>query len=261
MRWLDRPLGTRTFREWILILHLVGSVVVARLGGDHSWNVYAYAAVGLLFATRFFAARVVYLSLAIGALALQLGIWMQPQVTFAHQAPVLLEILGCMWLLCGPDLVRRFDEHGRGLGPIRNFWRDMTVAQRRSVAWGAHLIGATGGVLYHLAWNFECGHAAAPRWVYPAIGACAAVGFLYLWGRAIAAPATVALGAAIAWRLAPDLGVAIDHLRGSPRPVPMVALYAPHYVAVAFVTAAGAALVALPWTARWAGLAIRRPAA
>jgi hypothetical protein len=254
---MDRLLLGRTAREWILLVHLAGCIVWSRLGGDESWNVYAYAAVMLLFAIRFFAARVVYLSLAIGALALQLGIWMKPGVTLAHQAPVFLEILGCALLLCGGDLIRRFDEQGRGLGPIRNYWRDMTVAQRRSVAWVAHLIGATGGVLYHLAFSFDARHH-APAWLYAAIAACAAVGFLYLWGRAIAAPATVALGAAVAWRLAPMLDLAYGRLHHDPRPVPDPVFFAAHYVVVAFATAAGAALIALPWAARWAALAIQR---
>lgn len=258
MRALDTPIrlaAGRTLREIILIGHGVGATVTAVHLGDTSWNIYAYIGATVLFAGRFFAARVLYLSMLLGALALQLAGWMIPHVTLAMKAPVLLQILGCMLLLCGRDLVRRFDDEGRGIGPIRNFWRELSVGQRRHIAWGVHLIGATGGLLHHTWMNVTPQH--VPGWLYAGVAACGVVGFLYIWGRAIAAPAAVLVGTAVAWHLAPHLDGAVQVLRMRPATVPIEVARSAHYVLVAFACAAGAALIAVPWTFHWLALAVR----
>jgi hypothetical protein len=260
MARLDTPIrlaAGRTPREILLIGHGLGCIAMALARGDHTWNIYAYAGATLLFTIRFFAARVLYLSMVIGALALQLGCWMLPHVHLADKAEVLVEILGCALLLCGGDLVRRFDDHGRGLGPIRNFWRDLSIGQRRHLAWGVHLIGATGGLLHHTWYNLEATHRPVPVWLYAAVAACGAVGFLYVWGRALAAPAALALGGAIAWKLAPSLEGAYRILHSRPANVPAEVATSAHYALVAFVCACAAAALALPWTVRWLGLATR----
>jgi hypothetical protein len=256
MRALDTPIrlaAGRTLREIILIGHGVGATATALYVGDTSWNIYAYVGATALFAGRFFAARVLYLSMLVGALALQLAGVLLPQLTLAMKAPVLLQILGCMLLLCGRDLVRRFDDDGRGIGPIRNFWRDLSLGQRRHIAWGVHLIGATAGLLHHTWMNVR----PVPTWLYAGVAACTVVGFLYIWGRAIAAPAAVAVGTAVAWHLAPHLDGAVQVLRMHPAAVPAEVARSAHYVLVAFVCAAAAALIAVPWTVRWLALAFR----
>jgi hypothetical protein len=244
----------RTPREIILIVHGLGCAVWAHHLGDTSWNIYAYLGATALFAARFFAGRVLYLSMLIGALALQLSCVLHPRIDLVERAPVLLQILALMFLLCGKELVRIFDDEGRGIGPIRNFWRELSVGQRRHVAWGIHLVGATGGLLHHMS-----PRAATATWVYVAIAATFAVGFLYVWGRAIAAPAAVVVGGAIAWKLAPWVEPAVTLLRGKPlaHPVAREVWHAPHYVPGAFLLAAAAAIIAIPWTVRWARLALR----
>lgn len=249
MKGLDtsvRLAAGRTVRELMLIGAGAASIVAAVSMGDRSWNIYAYAATTLLFAIRFFAARVLYLSTCVGALALQLSIWARPGVTFEHQAPVLLQILALCLLLSGGDLLRRFDDHGRGLGPLRNFWRDLSVGQRRHLAWGMHLVGTVGGLLHHTIYNLERARLPVPAWLFVAIAACAAVGLLYLAGRAIAAPAAVVVGAVLAWQLRPQ-DVRAPELA-----------WTPQYATTACVCAALTAAVALPWAWRWLRLAWRR---
>lgn len=263
MKLLDAPIrlaAGRTLREVMLIGLGVGSVVTAIAIGDHSWNVYVYALSTVLFAMRFFAGRVLYLSLCVGALALQLSCWMLPGVDLARQAPVFLQILGIALLLSGGDLVQRFDDGGRGLGPLRNYWRELSVGQRRHIAWGMHLVGATGGILHHMWFNLEQVHRPVPGWLYLGVAACSVVGILYLWGRAIAAPAAVVLGGLIAWKFAPHLGTAWRQLDGvypDPTRVPSELYYSAHYTVSGFVVAVLTALIAVPWAARWLRLPLR----
>lgn len=261
MKGLDTPLrfaAGRTVRELILIGSGVASIGAAIGHGDRSWNIYCYAAVTALFAMRFFAARVLYLSMCVGALALQLSCVLRADLSLGDRAAVLLQILGLSALLCGPDLLRRFDDTGRGLGPLRNFWRELTVGQRRHLAWGMHLVGATGGVLHHMVYNLQVGYQPVPVWLYVAIAACFVVGMLYLAGRAIAAPLAVAVGGAIAWRIAPHVGDAIHNLRGSPRVMAPEYAWSVHYTVTACALAIATAAVALPWAWRWLRLAWRR---
>ena len=262
MRILDAPVrlaAGRTVRELVLIGSGVASIAVAIHLGDKSWNVYVYALTTALFAGRFFAARVLYLSMCVGALALQLSCALMPSVTLADKAPVLIQILGLCLLLSGKDLLRRFDDTGRGLGPLRNFWGDLSVGQRRHLAWGMHLVGATGGLLHHMAYNVHNWGSATPLWLDLAVAGCAAVGLLYLSGRAIAAPAAVALGVALVWHLAPRLEDSFTMLEGRPvdHPVPIEHIVSAHYTIGAAVCAAAAAAIALPWTYRWLRLAFR----
>jgi hypothetical protein len=263
MRALDTPIrlaAGRTFREILLIGQGVVSVGVAISRGDHSYNVYSYAAVTLLFALRFFAGRVVYLSLCVGALALQLSCLMLSNVSFADSWPAILGILVIALLLSGPDLVRRFDDEGRGLGPWRNYWRDLSMAQRRHIAWGMHFVGATGGLLHHTWYNLEESRIAVPTWLYVGVAACSVIGFLYLWGRALAAPAAVALGGLVMWKLAPHLDAAwnLVHGRAAGEPVPIEVAYSAHYVLSGFLCAAAMAALALPWAVRWLRLPLSR---
>ena len=263
MRALDTPIRFafgRTFREILLIGQGVVSVGVAMSRGDHSYNVYSYAAVTVLFALRFFAGRVVYLSLCVGALALQLSCLMLRGVSFADNWPALLGILVIALLLTGPDLVRRFDDEGRGLGLWRNYWRDLSVAQRRHIAWGMHFVGATGGLLHHTWYNLEESRLPVPTWLYLGVAACSAVGFLYLWGRALAAPAAVVLGGLVMWKLAPHLDAAWNLVRARPagEVVPIEVAYSAHYVLTGFVCAAAMVALALPWAARWLRLPLSK---
>jgi hypothetical protein len=262
MRILDTPLrlaAHRTLRELLLIGHGVACVATALSCGDRSWNIYAYVGVTLLFATRFFAGRVIYLSMCIGAAALQTAHVLLPGISLADKAPVLLQILGVSLLLSGPDLVARFDDTGRGFGPLRNFWREMSHAQRRHLAWGAHLIGTTGALTHHMAYALQQSHQPVPSWLYLAVGACGAIGLLYVWGRAIAAPLTMIAGGLIAWQLAPHVDEAWGILHGKlpAHAVPREVWFASHYTIVGFACAAASVVIALPWAARWLRLTWR----
>jgi hypothetical protein len=254
MKLLDtpiRPAAGRTLREILLIGAGVASVGAAVRIGDQTWNVYVYAAATVLFAIRFYAARVLYLSWCVGALALQLSCLMLPGVTLAQVAPALLGCLGCALLLSGGDLVRRFDDAGRGIGPMRNFWQDLSLGQRRHIAWGMHLVGATSGLLHHMWFNVAATGAQVPGWLYAGIAAAMVIGALYLSGRALAAPATFALGVAIAVKLAPHLGGAWGQLHGRWTALPPEIAMSAHYAVTALVCAVGCAAIALPWTVRW----------
>lgn len=256
MRILDTPirrLAGRTPRELLLIGYGAAATVAAPLLGDDSWNVFAYAGVTILFAARFFAGRVLYLSMCIAAIALQLASWALPAVTLADQAPVFLQIAVCTLLLSGRDLVDRFDDHGRGLGPLRNFWRDLSIAQRRHVAWGIHLVGTTGACLHHMWWNVETIGQPVPAWLYAGVAATTVVGFLYVWGRALAAPAAVAVGGAIAWQLAPHLDAARAIVAGRwpAEAAPVEIAWSAHLALAGFACAVAAAAIAVPWTVRW----------
>ncbi len=264
MRLLDTPVrfvAGRTGRELLLIGYGLGCVGTALACGDRSWNIYAYVGVTALFAARFFAGRVIYLSMCIGAAALQLAQLLLPQVTLADKAAVLLQILAAALLLSGPDLLRRFDDGGRGLGPLRNFWRALSHAQRRHLAWGAHLIGATGALLHHTIYTLQRTGQPVPAWLYVGVVGCGVIAALYVCGRAVAAPLAVVAGALVAWRLARHLDEAwgILHGRYPAAPVPREVWSAAHYVVVGCVCAAAAALIALPWAARWLRLAWRAP--
>lgn len=259
MKVLDTPVrlaAGRTLRELLLLGNGVVCIGAAIVYGDESWNVYAYAAATFLFAIRFFAARVCYLSWCIGALALQLANSMR-MGSLDEQWLTIVGILVAALALSGSDLVRRFDDEGRGLGPWRNYWRDLTVGQRRHIAWGMHLVGTTGGLLHHMWFNVESLSGGVPTWLYLGVAGASVVGFLYLWGRALAAPAAVVLGATVAWKLYPYVGDAWGALHGRTpsQPLPPEIWMSAHYTVVGFVCAVATAVIALPWTARWLALA------
>ena len=133
------------------------------------------------------------------------------------------------------------------------------MAQRRHVAWGLHLVGTTGALLHHMWFNLTASHQPVPTWLYVGVAACTGVGLLYLWGRAIAAPAAVVVGGLVAWRLAPYLDDAWRQLHGgwSAHAVPREVWYSAHYTLLACVAAAATAAIAVPWTVRWLRLAAR----
>jgi hypothetical protein len=120
-----------------------------------------------------------------------------------------------------------------------------------------HAVGALAGVLHHMVYNLDRSGQPVPTWFYVGIAACAAVGLLYLAGRAIAAPAAVVLGVAIAWRIAPNVGAAVANLRGHPTVMAPAYGWNVHYTVTACVCAIATAAVALPWAWRWLRLGLR----
>lgn len=255
MRFLDTPVrlaAGRTPRELLLLGNGVACIASAILHEDHSWNIYAYAAATALFAIRFFAARVLYLSWCVAAFALQAANAMRPG-GFDAVWPTLVAILLCALALSGADLVRRFDDEGRGLGPWRNYWRDLSHGQRRHIAWGMHLVGATGGLLHHMWFNVEGFPGGPPTWLYVGVAATSVIGFLYLSGRAVAAPASILLGGAVAWKLHPYVGDAWAALHGRPvaRALPPEVWMSQHYTVVGFVAAVATAAVACSQMVAW----------
>jgi hypothetical protein len=263
MRYVDTPIrlaAGRTARELALIASGVGSIVSSQLHDDRTWNVFGYALVTLAFTTRFFAGRVMYLSMCFAALTLQLSSVMLGHVTLADRLPITLFILAHVVILLGGDLVVRFDDRGRGFGPFRNFWRDLPVSQRRNIALGAHAVAVLGAMMHHMAFNATSPGHTAPLWIQAGVFVASACGVLYLWGRAVAAPAALAFGVWTAAMLGPHVGGAWDALGGTGglgSGLPWVHAMSPHYTVVAFAIGIATAAIALPWTIRWARLAVR----
>jgi hypothetical protein len=266
MRYIDTPIrlaAGRTARELALIASGAGSVVMSQVHEDHSWNVFGYAFVTLAFATRFFAGRVMYLSMCFAALVLQLSSVLLGNVTLADRLPITLFILGHVVVLLGGDLVSRFDDGGRGFGPFRNFWRDLPVSQRRNIAWSGHAVAVLGAMMHHMAFNATSPGHTAPLWIQAGVFVASACGLLYLWGRAVAAPAALAFGVWTAVMMAPHVGGAWQAMQtgggwivATPG-LPWVHVASPHYTVVGFVIAIATAAIALPWTVRWLRLALR----
>src|SRR5262245_30039557 len=151
MRFVDTPLrraAGRTPRELLIIG--TGVLMVARSIATHdtSWQGPAVALVTAAFAMRFFAARVAAMAVCVSALALGAAWIVDPRLHVAVIAPAIAQFALGLVILASRDLRARFDDDGRGLGPVRNFWRDVPAADRRSIVHVVCAGAATASVLY-----------------------------------------------------------------------------------------------------------------
>src|SRR5215471_18172495 len=114
MRYVDDPVPyvRRTPRE--LLILTVGVLMVARSIHDHdtSWNGPVTALVTVLFAARFFAARVAGLALCVSALALCAALVLEPGQQAALYGPAAAQFAIGFVLLASRDLRARFDDGG-----------------------------------------------------------------------------------------------------------------------------------------------------
>jgi hypothetical protein len=206
MRYVDDPVPyvRRTPREFLLLT--VGVLMIARSIQDHdtSWNGPVTALVTILFAARFFAARVAGLALCVSALALCAALALEPGTRLDAYGYAIVQFgLGAL-IFASRDLRARFDDGGRGLG-LRNYWRDVPAADRRSIVRVVCFGAATAALLHHGA------HAAAgwgapylpPAWPQTLVLIAIAAGLLLLAGRAAGFAVAAVFGALVVARTLP----------------------------------------------------------
>jgi hypothetical protein len=258
MRYVDAPIRRalgRTPRELLLLATGALMVVHSFQVHDTSWNAPVTAIVTAMFAARFFAARVAGLALCTGALALCATGVIDPQEHVRALAPAIAQFAAGFVLLASRDLRARFDDGGRGLGPLRNFWRDIPTADRRSIARVVCAGTATAALLHHAS------HGAAawgppfvpPGWLFELVLLASLGGVLLIAGRGAGFVVAAAFSALALAKLAPlwhDAraargGVPDAHLAEWLR-------ISGSFVVVATVTAAATLAFTLPWLARLA---------
>lgn len=257
MRLVDDPIRRafgRTPRELLIITVGVLMVVTSIRTHDTSWNGPVTALVTIAFATRFFAARVAALALCVAALALCTPHWVDPQAHVLDLAPLAGQFALGALLLMSRDLRARFDDTGRGIGPLRNFWRDVPERDRRSIARAICAGAATAAILHHgvhaASWNDS--QFTAPWWMTGLVVVAIVAGLLLLAGRA--AGFVVAAGFAIATlALLVPRWVEADHaIHGYEKTVHWWLIASGAYVKCAIPAAAVTLLTTLPWLGRLA---------
>jgi hypothetical protein len=262
MRFVDAPIRRawgRTPRELLVLATGVLMVAQSIRTHDTSWNGPVTALVTILFAARVFAARVAAMSLCIAALALCAAHMIDPgENAFDMAAPLAQFGIGAL-LLASNDLRARFDDGGRGVGPLRNFWRELPTADRRSIARVVCAGAATAALLHH------AGHAASlwgapytpPGWILALVIVACAGGALLLAGRALGLVIAAGFGGAALAYLVPIARAAYGARAGHALPGdPDWLRVSGGYVMVAVVCAAATLAFTLPWLARLAKRAI-----
>jgi hypothetical protein len=234
---IDRPLARfrgRTLRELVLI---VAAVALAIGDKSNSWvTTFPFVLLAVMFASRMFPARVLYVSACLSAIALRVGYVLSPEHTLSESALPLAGVGVLAFLACGRDLVRRFDDEGRAVGWFANYWRTLSTSDRRRIAWMSHALSACGAALYFA--HCQIGGVSEAGYLVNGAVACGVAGLLLLWGRAIAAPVTLAIGGYLACRIGPELMTTTDVSTNG-------------YLIVAFACASVACVVALPWSVRF----------
>jgi hypothetical protein len=257
MRYVDDPVPyvRRTPRE--LLILTVGVLMVVRSIREHdtSWNGPVTALVTILFAARFFAARVAGLALCVSALALCCALALEPGQQFAYYGQALGQFAIGALLLASRDLRARFDDDGRGLG-LRTYWRDVPAADRRSIVRVVCLGAATAALLHHAqhgaaAWGAPY---LPPAWPETLVLIAIASGLLLLAGRAAGFAVAAVFGSLVVAKTLPlwhDARAAAnaDWLYASGG-----------HVVMACVCGAATVAATLPWLWRLARRALPSPA-
>lgn len=245
---LDRPLRPalgRTPREVLLILLGLGMLGTALYRGDRSWNPYGIAVATGLLATRFFAARIVWLCLVSAASWMWLWIGVDPAMR-GTAAIALAQFAATLALLWSRDLRQRFDVGGREVGPLRNFLGGLRPADR-ALAIGVACAGTTSAAALHQA---AFANVETFTWVSIALGGWLAAALLLLAGRALGMVLGLFAATLTAVKLAPGLVDAAHYLRGGAigewRPL----LYRPEFTLAAASAAMLTALLATWWLRR-----------
>lgn len=260
MRVLDtpiRPLMNRTARELLLIAGGLSFCVFEIARADtNPWHLGVFVAGTVLFAARFFAARVVAIGVLLSAIAAHVSLlrygegWVQRDVHWAVYA-----MAGGVLLLMSRDLAQRFDFAASGPGWRLNRWRELPRAHWRA----STLLGWLLGILGHfLLRGWESAGDAAPTWPLVAIIGCIACVFLLFTGRSIVFVVAAGLGIAVLLAVAPHVDAAeamVDRIRAGGPTEPMWRAE-PDSAIIAAASAAGVALVSLPYALLhiWHGL-------
>lgn len=242
---LDRPLRValgRTPREVLLILLGLGMLATALYRGDRSWNPYGIGLATGLLATRFFAARIIWLCLVAAASWMWLWIGVAPDMHGAA-ALALAQFGAALALLWSRDLRQRYDVGGRELGPLRNFLGGLRPAER-ALAIGVACAGTATGAALH-----QAAHANVERftWVAIALGTLLAGGLILLAGRAIGVFLALFAATLTALKLAPGLVDAAHYLRGGSIGAWRPLLYRPEFT----LAAASAAVITVGLATWW----------
>jgi hypothetical protein len=257
MRVVDHPLrlaAGRTPRE--LVILGTGILILYRAVRLHdtSWDFVAVATVTALFAARFFAARVAALALCVGALALHAA-------ALAHHTPLrpllpgLAQFGAGAVLLVSRDLRARFDDAGRGFGPLRNFWRDLPIADRRSLTRVVCAGAATASLLHYasdvaLAWAHGAAAYQPPALVGVLVWVALASAGLLLLGRTAGLIGAAAVSAGALVVLVPYASAARFAADGAEKTVPGWLIPSSGFVLVAIPCAALTLAFTLPWLVR-----------
>jgi hypothetical protein len=258
MKVLDTPIVfDRTLRELIVVGGglIICAMEIAR-DGTNPWHLGVFVAGTGLLAVRFFAARVVAIGVLLSAIAAHFSGarygdgWVPTELhwgVYAMAAGVLL--------LMSRDLAQRFDFAQSGPGWRLNRWRDLPRAHWRA----STLLGWWLGILGHfLLRGWQGAGDAAPSWPLYAIVACIACVFLLFTGRSIVFVFAAALGIAVTLAVWPHVGAAeamLDQAWATP-PTELMWRARPDSAMVATVSAAGTAIVSLPYAVLhlWHGL-------
>lgn len=265
MRILDTPIGPlagRTLRE-LLILGFGVAVCVFEVArpDPNLWHLTFYVGAALLFAARFYAARVLFVGFLLTALALTVfGGRSFQGFTLHRELWVLGGLVGCLLLLCSRDLRARFDRGPSGRGWRRNLWRDLPRVHWVLSCWVGYLLGLLGNLVL-LPW-LAAGNLAAATWPALVLAGVYAAVILLLLGRSVAflvATVTGAMALAFVW---PQVGAAEAYLR-DPFLVPAAGIFAwqqPAFALPAAVVGGAVAVLAGSYAAYhvWRSLFARR---
>ena len=256
MRFVDTPIRRafgRTPRELLVLTTGVLMVAHSIRTHDTSWNGPVTALVTVLFAARVFAARVAALALCVAALALCAAHVIDPAERAADMAPAIAQFGLGILVLASRDLRARFDDAGRGVGPLRNYWRELPVADRRSIARVVCAGAATAALLHHAAHGAASWGApyAPPAWLGALVMVACVGGALLFAGRALGLVIAAAFAIAALAYLVPlaELGRAA-RAGTAADDVPAWLRVSGSYVDVACVAAAATLGFALPWLGR-----------
>jgi len=257
MRGLDTPirrLADRTPREVILItgglVACAGAVYVKA-----PWAVtVTFVITTVMLATRFFAARIVAIGMLATALAAHLALTRYGEGWTNHfslggHLPELAFIAAGLLLLCGRDLVDRFDRAPSGPGWRLNRWRELPRLHWRM----SSVLGVSLGALGHFLWAGYHNTPAGAGWALWAIGGVCVCLLLLFAGQAIGFLVAAALGVAVLVITAPELGAAEAHLHQAwavPAPHESIFATSPHTALPIAIAACLVVLASLPYAAR-----------
>lgn len=273
LRFVDHavPVLRRTPRE-LLIIGIAAATAVSSVrdqGLRDPGNALAFAAIAVGFSVRFFAMRVIATAVAVAAAGLHVAYaWRR-----GGNPRDLLGVayfLGAVLVLGSGSLVALFDDassrpsrDGRnGLsetGARANFWRELSLRDRRRLATLVHGVSLTLAMLYYVRFHLVAAHRPVPIWLTAGLVGGAVVCALLLVGRAFAALLAVLGGiplavvllahAPLAWSVATGDYVSLA--------VPATARVAPQLLVGAGLAAALSVAAAAPWAWRLLRVVIR----
>lgn len=258
LRFVDHalPVLRRTPRE-LLIIGIAAATAISSVrhqGLRDPGNALAFAAIAVGFAARFFAMRVIATAVAVAAAGLHVAYAWRSGGNPRDLLGVAY-FLGAVLVLGGGSLVALFDD-----APSRaNFWRELSLRDRRRLATLVHGVALTLAMLYYVRFHLVAAHAPVPIWVTAGLVGGAVVCVLLLVGRAFAALLAVLGGIPLAVVLLAHAPLAWSVATGDyvPLAVPATARVAPELLVGAGLAAALTVAAAAPWAWRLLRVATR----